>query len=341
MKQFHLLWAIVLTVLFCSSCITEEQYDNTPEGNFNALWKIIDEHYCFLDYKHIDWDSIYTVYRKSLTPKMTAKNQFEVFSKMLDELKDGHVNLYAAHDVGRYWGWKEDHPANYRADIVEKYLGTGYDYAIAAGLKYRALEDNIGYIRYESFSNPIGDGNVSEVLNALAACNGLIIDIRDNPGGTLTYATLLAGHFTEKKLLVGYISHKTGSGHNAFSKPEAMYLEPSNGVRWQKKVVVLTNRGCFSAANDFVKSIKECRNVTVVGDSTGGGSGFPFSSELPNGWSVRFSASTLYDARMTYTEFGIAPDINVAMKDEDLAKGKDTLIEFARRFLKQDTGKGL
>lgn len=335
MKRLLSLSCLLAMVLFCNSCITEEQYENTPEGNFNALWKILDEHYCFFDYKQVNWDSIYTVYHKSLTPDMTAKNQFEVFSKMLDELKDGHVNLYAAHDVGRYWGWREDHPANYRADIVEKYLGTGDEYAIAAGLKYKALDDNIGYIRYESFSDPIGDGNISEVLNSLAACNGLIIDIRDNPGGALTNATRLAGHFTNDKILAGYMSHKTGPGHHDFSQPEAVYLEPSSGVRWQKKAIVLTNRGCFSAANDFVKAIKECAEVTVVGDSTGGGSGFPFSSELPNGWSVRFSASPLYDAAMHYTEFGIAPDINVEMKEEDLEKGKDTLIEFARALLKQ------
>lgn len=337
MKRLTIFLLYICTYGFlCCSCITEEQYDNTPEGNFKALWKIIDEHYCFLDYKHINWDSVYTVYHKKLTPSMTAKNQFEVFSEMLNELKDGHVNLYAAHDVGRYWGWREDYPANYRADIVDKYLGSGNDYAIAAGLKYKALDDNIGYIRYESFSDPVGDGNIAEVLNALAACNGLILDIRDNPGGELTNATRLAEHFTNKRILIGYMSHKTGPGHNDFSKPEAVYLNPSSSVRWQKKTIVLTNRGCFSAANDFVKAIKECENITVVGDSTGGGSGFPFSSELPNGWSVRFSASPLYDALMQYTEFGIAPDIKIEMKDEDLGKEKDTLIEFAREFLKSE-----
>ena len=35
-------------------------------------------------------------------------------------------------------------------------------------------------------------------------------------------------------------------------------------------------------------------NVVQVGDTTGGGSGFPLSSELPNGWSVRFSSSPIY-----------------------------------------------
>ena len=61
----------------------------------------------------------------------------------------------------------------------------------------------------------------------------------------------------------------------------------------------------------------------------------PFSSELPNGWSVRFSACPMYDADMQQIEFGIEPDIYVSLTQEDVARNKDTLIEKAREFLKQ------
>ena len=69
-----------------------------------------------------------------------------------------------------------------------------------------------------------------------------------------------------------------------------IYIEPSKGIRWQKKAIVLPNRSCYSATNTFVRDMKECPLVTIMGDRTGGGSGLPFSSELPNGWSIRFSA---------------------------------------------------
>ena len=92
-------------------------------------------------------------------------------------------------------------------------------------------------------------------------------------------------------MLVGYIRHKTGKGHRDFSPLQAQYLTPSNGIRWQKPVVVITNRGVYSAANEFVKYMKNLPNVTIIGDKTGGGAGMPFSNELPNGWSVRFSAT--------------------------------------------------
>ena len=73
--------------------------------------------------------------------------------------------------------------------------------------------------------------------------------------------------------------------------------------------------------------------VTVVGDKTGGGAGLPFSSELPNGWSVRFSACPMYDKNKESSEFGIEPHHNVSLTADDFIKGKDTIIEYARALL--------
>ena len=252
---------------------------------------------------------------------------------MLAELKDGHVNLYSSSNMGRYWDWYLDYPRNFNEGIIERqYLGKNY--RIAGGLKYKILEDNIGYIYYESFSNGVGNGNLDEVLSYLAPCSGLIFDVRNNGGGNLTYSERIASRFTNEKVLTGYIQHKTGKGHSDFSDPEPIYLEPSNSIRWQKKVMLLTNRHSYSATNDFVNAMRYFPNVTLVGDKTGGGSGLPFSSELPNGWGVRFSASPHLDAKKQHIEFGIDPDEEVDMAKEDEDKGIDTIIERARELLK-------
>jgi hypothetical protein len=327
-----LLIPIILLLFIASSCIREDEYANNPQGNFDALWTIIDEKYCFLEYKQINWDSIYTVYQKRLTTSMSSEELFEVLGDMLIELKDGHVNLYSASNVARYWSWYEDYPRNFNESIVEDYLGT--DYRIAGGAKYKILDDNVGYIYYESFSDAIGNGNLDEILQHMAICNGIIIDVRNNGGGNLSNSTTFAARFTNEKILTGYIRHKTGKGHNDFSDPVAIYLEPSNNIRWQKKVVVLTNRHAYSATNNFVNSMRYLPLVTILGDKTGGGSGMPFSSELPNGWSVRFSASPYFDAEMNQIEFGIDPDIKVDMLSKDEDSGIDTMIEAARTLLK-------
>lgn len=68
-------------------------------------------------------------------------------------------------------------------------------------------------------------------------------------------------------------------------------------------------------------------NVTIIGDKTGGGSGMPFTSELPNGWTVRFSASPHFSVDMEQIEWGIDPDIEIDMDETDEAKHIDTIIE--------------
>lgn len=335
MKHSASIWKLIfiplLLLLLFAGCIREEEFDNTPQGNFEALWKIIDEQYCFLDYKQIDWDAIHDQYQPLITPNMSSDGLFEVLGNMLAELKDGHVNLYSASNTARYWDWYLDYPRNYDEALVEQYLGR--DYRIASGLKYTILEDNIGYISYTSFSDGIGEGNLDEALSYLAACNGLIIDVRNNGGGNLTYSTRLAARFTNERVLTGYILHKTGPGHSDFSEPEPIYVDPSDGVRWQKKAVVLTNRHSYSATNDFINAMRYMPQVTLLGDKSGGGSGLPFTSELPNGWTVRFSASPHLDADKQQIEFGIDPDVKVDMTEEDKARGLDTLIEAARRLL--------
>ena len=317
------------------ACVDVEQYDNNPRGNFEALWRIIDEHYCFFDYKQqeygLDWHAVYNKYAPQFDDQMTEEQTFEVLTNMLGELKDGHVNLYAPFDVGRDWSWKEDYPTHFSENVLKLYLGK--DYKIAAGMKYRILNDNVAYLRCATFVNDFGAGNLDRILLYFAPCNGLIIDLRENGGGMVTSAETLAARFTNEEVLVGYMQHKTGRGHNVFSPRRRQILKPSKGLRWQKRVVVLTNRGVYSAANEFVKYMKCLPQVTIVGDRTGGGAGLPFSSELPNGWIVRFSACPMYDRDGKDTEFGIAPTHQVGMKPTDQARGRDTLIEYARKLL--------
>ena len=335
MKKCIIYIIMCIASLSLVSCVDVDEYDNSPQGNFEALWKIMDEHYCFFDYKRqaygLDWNEVRARYSKRIDVTMNSDQLFEVLSEMLAEVKDGHVNLSSTGDFSRYWSWKEGYPANSSDTLYRRYLGT--DYKIASGLSYRILDDNIAYVRYESFQDGIGEGNLDKMLINLMFCQGLILDIRDNGGGNLLYAERLAARFFNERTMVGYMQHKTGAGHSDFSSLEEQWLDPSSNIRWHKPVCVLTNRGVYSAANEFVKYMKQCPTATIVGDHTGGGAGLPFSSSLPNGWSVRFSACPMYDVEKQDTEFGISPDVRVDLLQSDLLSGEDTIIEAARAIL--------
>ncbi len=325
----------VMTLLL-SACHDIPEYVNDPQGNFDALWTIIDEHYCFFNEKDIDWDGIYREFSPRISPAMTGEELFNVCADMLDCLRDGHTNLASAFNVSYYNRWWSDYPQNYDNRLVEQYY-FNFNMRSAAGLKYGILTENIGYIRYASFASAIGDGNLDVVLAYLSTCDGLIIDIRDNGGGGMDNVETFVRRFITERTLAGYMIHKTGPGHNDFSEPFAYYFDPAEIGRfmWEKPVVVLTNRSTFSAANNFVSIMKFLPMVKIVGARTGGGSGMPFSSELPCGWSVRFSACSVLDPAGNTTEFGIDPSEGCAvdLDPDEALKGHDTMLDFSINLL--------
>jgi hypothetical protein len=330
MKKSRIL-LLTLTLVLCS-CRENINESTDPNNVFETLWTVLDKKYCFFEFKDVDWDEVHERYAGLVDTCSSQASLLQILGDMICELKDGHVNLYAAQNVVRYWKWFEDYPKNYDEKIIENYLGS--DYLISGGLEYKMLDDNIGYISYLSFSSTINDAGLDYILTYFKNCAGIILDVRNNSGGDLSNVEKLASRFTEETVISGYISHKTGTGHNDFSTPYSIKLEPSSRVRCTNKVVVLTNRLCYSATNDFVSTMRYLPNVTIMGDQTGGGCGFPLSSMLPNGWSIRFSSCPTYDRDMNLTEAGIAPDVSVSQDLTD--KEKDTIIEAARAFLKAD-----
>ena len=103
-------WLLALSSWLLLSCVDIEERDDTATGNFEALWTILDEHYCFFDYKQkeygLDWNNVYTKYKVRVNDNMSTTQLFEVLCDMLGELRDGHVNLSSSMDYGRYWKWQ-------------------------------------------------------------------------------------------------------------------------------------------------------------------------------------------------------------------------------------------
>jgi len=321
-----------------ASCHEIEEYTDDPRGNFEALWSILDEHYCFFDQKDVDWANVHDIYSRRISDRMTREELFIVCADMLAELRDGHVNLSAPFNTSYYRAWWSDYPQNFNKRLIEESY-FNFNYRQSSGMMYGFLEENIGYIYYESFSSPVGESNLDYALNFLSTANGLIIDVRDNGGGSLTNVETFVARFIDRPTLVGYISHKTGPGHNDFSEPYAITYKPAEEgrVRWAKPIVVLTNRSTFSAANNFASIMKNLPGVTVVGSVTGGGSGVPFSSEIPCGWGIRFSSCSMLDALGNSTEGGVSPTEGCAVDLDPLEalNGRDTMLEKAIEILNQ------
>lgn len=365
MKHINLFWWVLLFITgpcFVSSCldkddiVTGESYYDV----FENCWQTLDERYCFFEEKGVDWDGVHRLYRSYARDSVkNAQQLLGLLDQMLDTLRDGHVNIYTPFNVARYWKWYEDYPVNYDANLVERYYLKD-NYWIAGSFSFTMLpQDSVAYVRYSSFANAIGSTNLDYMLIALRKAKGLIIDIRNNGGGNLTNATSFAEPFCTGKTLYAYIRHKTGKGHNDFSSAEPLYLEPVSGKRYSwdastQPVVILTNRHTFSAANNFVQIMQSLdgtlttdsvgeqhpKMIKICGDKTGGGSGMPFESILPNGWTLRFSACPMTDCKGVSTESGINPSQGLKVDMDSLNafnNHQDDIIEAARKYIVNHT----
>ena len=333
-----LLYIFICISLILNGCEgnTIKEYNNDAQTNFDALWEILDEKYCYFTAKELDWIGVYNEYQPRLKYCKNVYSLFNLMAEMLDTLQDGHVNLYSAFDISRCKGWYEDYPEDYYSHIVysDKYVKN--DPKIAGGFKYSFIDNKeIGYIQYSSFSNGFSSANLGYMDYYFRNAKGIIIDVRGNGGGQLDYSERLASCFFKEKTITGNMKHKTGKGHNDFAEPMPIYTDPAEApIDWSDRiVVVLSNRKCYSATNDFIVRVKHAPNVTVIGGITGGGGGMPLSQELPIGWMIRFSAVPMFDSNMNHTEFGVEPDIEVHITEEDVQNNIDAIIDKAIEYI--------
>lgn len=334
LKTIPLLGLLLAILGGAFSCVDDKEQINDPISNFESLWMTIDEHYCFFEQKGIDWDSVYRKYRPMVKDETNFVELYSICAAMLDELKDGHVNLVSTFNTSYYRKWWTDYPQDFRLRTIEEnYLD--FNYLTTNGISYKVIADTVGYMYYPSFSYNIGEVNLDYILAFLHNTKGLIIDIRDNGGGNLTNIKTIVSRLIEKRVKGGQIQHKTGPGHNDFSEPYEYWYEPCDTSRHipylNRPVAVLTNRSCYSAANDFVSVMKTLPNVEIIGARTGGGGGLPFNSEMPIGWGVRFSACPLSSPGGEITEFGIdpSPGCDIHSPDSLLIQGIDPILDFA------------
>lgn len=328
MKPFRNILISAVCLLAMGACSSREEivYSADPVYNIETLWRIIDTRYCYVEDKGCDWNAIRTEYIEKASQIEAGKDVelFDLCAAMLDSLRDGHVNLYSGFDRSYCSEWYDSYPANFNSRLQRLYMTNS---RIAGGIEYCAVDnDSIGYLYYSSFNSDFSEGNLAWIFSILQHCKGLIVDVRNNGGGSLNYAYLLAAPFFTENQTIGYWQHKIGSGHHDFSELQPLTEEASlTRLKWDKPVVVLCNRRTYSAANMFVNIMRYAPNATIIGGRSGGGGGMPMSYDLPIGWMVRFSSVRMYDRDKKDIENGIVPDIEVTQTSTD----KDDLIEAA------------
>ena len=195
--------------------------------------------------------------------------------------------------------------------------------------------ENAGYLNIRSmigFAEAGGDerdalnGALDQILETYEDADALIVDLRFNQGGLDSNARLIADRFADQRR---YAFAKQARNGDAFTAPQAYYLEPGGGIRFSKPVIVLTSRLTFSAAETLIIYLRTLPNVTVIGERTGGGLSDRMTRELPNGWifSLSHQQRLAADGRV-YEGVGLPPDIEFAFTPADFGESRDPMLAF-------------
>jgi hypothetical protein len=331
----HLLKIIAFSLLFpcCEKIGDAAAPSRDPEQNFQHLWQVIKNKYSFFEHKRIDWDSVYHVYQPQIRKEMSDTELFAVLAAMMNELRDGHVNLYSSFNVSRYLPVFYNSPENYdRAVVMRHYLGAHF-YTTGPFLHSWVGDSQVAYVHYGSFSSSFSAQQLTFISERYSGAKGLILDLRNNGGGAVSNMLRLAAAVADTRRHVYTTYVKNGPGPADFKKSADFFIDPA-GIPLHEKIVVLTNRNSYSASSYFASCMKAFPHVMLLGDTTGGGTGAPTGGELPNGWGYRFSGTYSLTALGHNYEDGVPPDTVVWLNPASLLAGKDDMIEAAIDYLK-------
>lgn len=315
----------------CNSLFIEDDPSDSFEENFEVFWQTFDRHYSFFDIKALDWQAAYDTNIQRVRGFTTNEELFVLLRDLTLAFQDGHVNLYrfntrVAFDLQDGFPLNDPENAISYLDSIENPNST---------LQYGNLTDtNLGYIRIFSFGAP--NNHYERIDDAIAAFgdkDGIVLDLRNNGGGSDTNADRIASRFMDEERIYRWVRYRNGSEHTDFNEWRKSTISPE-GTTNTKPLVILTNRRCFSSTESFILSLKERPEVTTIGGVTGGGSGNPIFRELPNGWTFRLSSWQMVDADFNFIEgVGIAPDEEVFIPVAFANAGVDTILERAIALL--------
>ncbi len=333
MRRRSLVLAAALACAACGDAALGPAATANRSAVFDELWQGFDLHYSFFVMKNVNWDSVGAHYRPLAIGASSDVAFGAIAGQMLAELRDVHVSLTPG-GVGntiRYLSRYDTIPTYFDSNRVFARYVTGAQATSGLHMRYGMTAPGVGYVRIASFAGADWGTEMDEVLAHLPDATSLIVDIRDNPGGTTSLAPDIAGRFTDAEQTYGYVRLRNGPAHTDFTDyiPEAVV--PTGARRFSGRVFVLTNRRDFSTAEDFVLAMRALPYTTVVGDTTAGASGGPLSGELSNGWTYRLSGWIEYTpSHRTFEGIGLAPDVVVQATAANAAQGVDAALEHAR-----------
>ena len=183
----------------------------------------------------------------------------------------------------------------------------------------RRLDGNVGYLKVNKFVDPLlGGPTAAAAMAFLANTDAMIIDLRENHGGSPAMVALLVSYFFDHQVklydmalrIPGTKDYETEQSWTLAYVPGEPYLN-------NKEVYVLTGHTTFSGGEEFTYDMQTYKRATIVGQTTGGGANLPngvqlgehFMAGIPHAHPINPITHTNWEGA------GIKPDIETPVED--------------------------
>jgi carboxyl-terminal processing protease len=198
------------------------------------------------------------------------------------------------------------------------------DRVIIPSVSYEILDNNIGYLRLSQFEANSSQ-EMRDALEAMDANNldGLILDVRGNPGGYLTTAIEVASAYIQSGTVV------TERGPDR----ENVYTALEDAIAPDVPMVVLVDQGSASASELIAGALHDHERAIIIGMQTFGKGSVQTWQTLSNGGGVRITISRWYTPNGTsVSEVGITPDYVIPYIPDENDPEADNQLDAAITF---------
>jgi hypothetical protein len=181
-------------------------------------------------------------------------------------------------------------------------------------VKVEHLDGNVGYVKFNMFADPDMCGpTATAAMNFVANSDALIIDLRDNGGGSPKMVAFICSYlFSERTHLNDLWTRSTNATEEFWTSDV-----PGKKLADNRPVYVLTSKRTFSGGEEFTYNLKNLKRATIIGETTGGGAHPVRGQRIDEHFviGVPFARAINPISKTNWEGTGVEPDVKVPASD--------------------------